>query len=443
YCRREEERDLTCLGREMAKAKSPLPSFPWLPLLAVAVATTGGGMGEGCVASCAFLALRRHPSSTIVGSGIGRALTESSNFMDGDDGGGGGGGGGGDGGLGRREFLLSRAVPSAAASAAAVVLLLPPSSPPFPDVVANAASVPVQRAVGYAEYKCKSEGNCLEKLDFDAAVGWNWGGVDRCDASDPTCGPDGTTTSSGGVGTSLSPPPLPDGIVVTDVVEMTLTIGSGSRSETRTLRMGLYGEECPESAREMIDLCGRSGLVTSRDLLLGSPVRLAGGGGSLTYIRGGERLDFGVPSQRVAYARYTRRAKAPDEFVPQSRPDGERLRLVREERSARAHDVAGLVSIPREGIGYGGGLVLGKDDEAYASSFQLTVGAVPGMDGEGRKVIGQLLDDESMDTLSRLAGLATRKLIPGQSGGTPLIKVNVDDSVVYSMQELTARESKT
>jgi hypothetical protein len=309
-----------------------------------------------------------------------------------------------DGGGGRRAFLLSRALPAAA------VVLLP--------AVANAASVPVQRAVGSAESKCKSEGNCLEKLDIDGAVGWNWGGVDRCDASDPLCGPDGTLRDGAPVGASPPPRGGPGSeLEITDVVEMTLTVGSGSNSETRTMRIGLYGGRCPESVREMIDLCGGTGLVTSRDLLLGSPVRLGRGGGSLTYVRTEERLDFGVQSQRVAYARSTRRAKAPDEFVPQARPGGARLQSVRDEASGRGHDAAGLVSIPKEGIGYGGGLVLGKDDEAYASSFQVTARAVPEMDREGRKVIGQLLDGESMDLLARLAGSPTRKMLPGQNGG--------------------------
>ena len=302
---------------------------------------------------------------------------------------------------GRRAFLLSRALPA---------LLLP--------AAANAASVPVQRAVGYAESKCKSEGNCLEKLDIDGAVGWNWGGVDRCDASDPLCGPDGTLRDGPPVGASPPPRGGPGAeCEITDVVEMTLTVGSGSNAETRTMRMGLYGRRCPESVREMIDLCGGPGLVTSRDLLLGSPVRPGRGGGSLTYVRPEERLDFGVQSQRVAYARSIRKAKAPDEFVPQMRPGGARLQSVRDEDSGRSHDAAGLVSIPREGIGYGGGLVLGKDDEAYASSFQVTARAVPEMDREGRKVIGQLLDGESMDLLARLAGSPTRKMLPGQNGG--------------------------
>ena len=33
--------------------------------------------------------------------------------------------------------------------------------------IANAASVPVQQAVGSAESKCREEGNCLEKGELD------------------------------------------------------------------------------------------------------------------------------------------------------------------------------------------------------------------------------------------------------------------------------------
>ena len=62
------------------------------------------------------------------------------------------------------------------------------------------------------------------------------------------------------------------------------------------------------------------------------------------------------------------------------------------------------------------------------------------MDREGRKVIGQLLDGESMGLLARLAGNPIRKIVPTQNGGTPLIKVSVDDAVVYSVADAVAKE---
>lgn len=40
----------------------------------------------------------------------------------------------------------------------------------------------IERAVGSSEKSCREEGNCLEKFDLDGAVGWNWGGKERCDA---------------------------------------------------------------------------------------------------------------------------------------------------------------------------------------------------------------------------------------------------------------------
>lgn len=44
-------------------------------------------------------------------------------------------------------------------------------------------AVAIERAVGEAEKTCREKGNCLEKFDIDGAVGWNWGGKDRCDAT--------------------------------------------------------------------------------------------------------------------------------------------------------------------------------------------------------------------------------------------------------------------
>ena len=301
---------------------------------------------------------------------------------------------------------------------------------------ANAASVPVQRAVGSGEKRCREEGNCLETFELDGAVGWNWGGTERCDASDPNCGPDGRVREEPLVGK-----PVPDlaGLDITHVIDLTLNIGVGSNAYIETIKMGLYGNNCPELVKEMVDMCGRGGLVTSKNLLLGAPVRIGGGFGALTYIKPDERLEFGVASQKVAYAKSIRKAKAPDEFVPQPRPSGERLELVRAESSARKHNEAGLISVPKEGIGYGT-FLSGSDDEAYSNAFQITAVGAPDMDKAGRKVIGQLLDAKSMDALARLAGSPTRKLLPTQTGGAPLIKVSVDESVVIAKSELAPKE---
>jgi len=302
---------------------------------------------------------------------------------------------------------------------------------------ANAASVPVQRAVGSAETKCREEGNCLEKFELDGAVGWQWGGTDRCDATDPLCGSDGRLREE-----ALSGEPVPakvEDLEITDVIELTLKVGTGSITNMQTMKMGLYRNKCPGLVKEMTDLCGRTGMITSQNLLLGAPIKIGDSRGSMTYIRPGERLDFGVFSQKVAYAKSIRRAKAPDEFVPQPKPSGERFDLVKGETSSRVHDVAGLISVPKDGIGYGGGMLGTKDDEAYASAFQVTATSVPDMDKEGRKVIGQILDNKSMDLLAQLAGSPTRKMVPGQKGGTPLIKVSVEDCAIYSVADLVSK----
>ena len=302
--------------------------------------------------------------------------------------------------------------------------------------LANAASVPVQRAVGSGEKRCREEGNCLETFELDGAVGWNWGGTDRCDASDPNCGPDGRVREEALTGKPV--PQLLGDLAITHVVELTLKVGSGSNAYTETINIGLYNK-CPELVKEMVDLCGRGGLITSKNLLLGAPVRIGDGFGALTYIMPDERLEFGVASQKVAYAKKIRKAKAPDEFVPQPRPSGERLELVRNEPSARMHDAAGLVTVPKEGIGYGT-FLSANDDEAYSNAFQITAAASPDMDRAGRKVIGQILDAKSMDALARLGGSPLRKVLPTQKGGSPLIKVIVDDSVVTAKSDLEAKE---
>ncbi|KAL7468644.1 hypothetical protein ACHAXS_008877 [Conticribra weissflogii] len=326
----------------------------------------------------------------------------------------------------RRSFLAKTLSTSS-------LLVLPLSS--------NAASTPVQRAVGSAESNCRLNNNCLETFELDGAVGWNWGGTERCAAGDSMCGPDGKLRDSPLTGKPVPSPSVNNGettLEITNVVVLTLQIGSGSNADVQSLKLGLYGKQCPKLTSQFLALC-TNGIVTSKDLLLGAPVKLGNECGSLTYIRPEQRLEFGIPSQKVAYAKTIRKAKAPDEFVPQSRPGGRVLDEIRQEKSARNHDAAGLLSVPKDGIGYGdvGGLFSAgtkSDDEAYASAFQITADAVPEMDGkEGRKVIGQLMDEQSMDVLARLAGSPLRKMVPGQNGGSPLIKVVVLDCSAFEV----------
>jgi len=67
----------------------------------------------------------------------------------------------------------------------------------------------------------------------------------------------------------------------------------------------------------------------------------------------------------------------------------------------------------------------------YLKAFQITASAAPSMDREGRKVIGQVMDETSMAFLARLSKLPTNKglkgVIPGQDYGPPLLKTSVRD----------------
>eukprot|EP00551_Chaetoceros_affinis_P008933 CAMPEP_0203671252 /NCGR_PEP_ID=MMETSP0090-20130426/7092_1 /ASSEMBLY_ACC=CAM_ASM_001088 /TAXON_ID=426623 /ORGANISM="Chaetoceros affinis, Strain CCMP159" /LENGTH=344 /DNA_ID=CAMNT_0050536279 /DNA_START=37 /DNA_END=1071 /DNA_ORIENTATION=- len=299
-------------------------------------------------------------------------------------------------------------------------------------VVVPSAANAVERAVGGAEISCREEGNCLQKFEIDGAVGWNWGGKDRCDATDPRCGPDGSLRDAPPSGKAVPDPISDEGIPlkITDTIQIEIAVG---RKEIGTLNIGLYGEVCPSSTKQMMDFFSENiysgGLLSTSKLMLedGLGVQTAPvsfiKGGNLQLIYPQNRLDFGIASQSVAYAKMKRLTKV-DNFVAQPRPNKE---TIIGEKSARAHKYPGLLSIPKAGLGYGGS-GLESDDEAFTSSFQITANNVPSMDRD-RKVIGQIIDTESMDFLERLASLPTQKglkgVIPGQNSGPPLIKVSV------------------
>lgn len=287
----------------------------------------------------------------------------------------------------------------------------------LPSAPANA----VTRAIGGAEEECRAAGNCLEIGELDGALGWSWGGKDRCDATDPLCGPDGKLRDEALAGEKV--PEVTNKI--THVVELSYSIG---REEFGTLRLGLYGEDAEMSVKQFLQFVTQ-GLRTTSDLVFengmgveSDPVSLTRGG-ILGQIVPGQRLDFGIPAQSAAYARARGKSKVGESFLAQPRPKPI------EEPALRPHDVAGLLSIPGKGIGYGG-TGFESDDECFESSFQLTAAPIPSMDKkEGRRVIGQIIDQESMRNLARLASLPTKKgfkgVIPGQTSGPPLLKVSV------------------
>ena len=299
----------------------------------------------------------------------------------------------------------------------------------------------VSRAVGSGERACREQNNCWEVGELDGALGWNWGGRDRCDPADPLCGADGQRRDAAAlVGQPVPAVPqiatadnqgdsITSDVVVTHVAAIQIEIG---RNEVGVLKLGLYGNEAPTLVQELVDFLSENGLSTSitsaSQKTIGAvqvPVSLASGG-IVTGIVPSTTIELGVPSQANAYARSRGKSKAGDEFLPQSRPapvDWNAVQVV------RLHDRAGLVSVPAQGLGYGGtGFI--SDDEAFASAIVLTDAAVPGYDkNKQRLVVGQLLDSESMAFLERLANLPTKRgirgVIPGQTSGPPLPKVVV------------------
>jgi hypothetical protein len=227
---------------------------------------------------------------------------------------------------------------------------------------------------------------------------------------------------------------IPDtlGYAITHVVDLSFTIG---RTETLTILLGVYGNDSPDAVKQFLRFMNIPGLKTTSDLMFENgmgvdaiPVSMARGG-NLGQIVPGQRLDFGVPLQSAAFARSKGMAKASDSFVPQPRPPE-----LKDVPVLRKHDVAGLVSVPAKGLGYGG-TGFESDDECFESAFQITAASVPTMDKD-RRVIGQLVDEESMTNLARLASIPTKKgfkgVIPGQNSGPPLLKVSLNNIEIQS-----------
>jgi cyclophilin family peptidyl-prolyl cis-trans isomerase len=299
---------------------------------------------------------------------------------------------------------------------ASVVSVLVPSQ------LANAAVV---QAVGSGESTCRKAGNCLEVGEWDGAVGWNWGGKNRCDPSDPLCGTDGKLRDEPLRGQPV-PTPASD---ITYVAALQIEIGRG---EVGILRLGLYGDDAPASVQQFLEFLSSEGFsVPSINDPIGSvtaPVSLKRGG-VIDSIVPGITVSFGVPSQSVAYGR-SRNLSRIDNFVPQNRADS--TVVANDAETIRPHNVAGLVSVPRKGLGHGG-TGFEQVDEAYESTFLITAGPVPSLD-RNRRVIGQVLDASSMAFLERLATLPTKRgirgVIPGQTSGPPLLKVVVRDTEI-------------
>ena len=208
------------------------------------------------------------------------------------------------------------------------------------------------------------------------------------------------------------------------------------------LRFGLYGDDCPQSVKQMLLFLTRGissldkSVLEDRLEIDQAPVSLLESGGAVQNICPEKGIDFGVALQSKAYARNKGLRTVTPDFVPQSRP----LPTLEGESYPRLHNAAGLLSVPAKGIGWGNPKT--DVDEAFASAFTITASADSSSvldkakSPQQQRVIGQLIDNESMEFLDRLSKLPVQKKIGRgvEGGGAPLLKVRVRDVDVQKVK---------
>ena len=214
---------------------------------------------------------------------------------------------------------------------------------------------------------------------------------------------------------------------------MIIDIGARRDNDSGYIRFGLYGDDCPASVKQMLFLLTR-GITSMNQKALEDrleieymPVTLGDGNGSVQQICPSRGVEFGVASQSKSYAENKGLRAAGPNFVPQSRP----IPTLEGEAFPRKHTGAGLISIPAKGIGYSSSTTADLD-EIFSSAFLITADEEPAFDKpnspEQQRVIGQIIDNESMQFLERLVHLPVqKKLGKGGGSGPPLFKVRVRD----------------
>jgi len=312
-------------------------------------------------------------------------------------------------------------------------LVFGPPSPP-----ASAAEL----AIGSSERDCRKRGDCLETGNLDGALGFNWGGRDRCAASDPTCTTGGAKVESLNA-VDFSPPSAPGGEAVSWIVSLTVEVAR----ETAEVRIGLFGDS--SRADQLLSVFSGKGFVTGPRLELepglgvtSSPLRVVDGAATLTALdTQTQRMQFGIKSQAVSFARRQGLRKAPDDFVPQPRP-----RPLPQEAAGPAalssRPAPGLLLMDRRGLGWLDEAV--DDDEAFSSLFELTGwGRDKAREDAGRVAVGKCMDEESMRVLHRLATLPVNKKFAGIVGATkgpPLVGVKILSARLEEIAAAVVRE---
>jgi hypothetical protein len=270
-------------------------------------------------------------------------------------------------------------------------------------------------AIGSAERSCRERGDCWERGDWDGALGYNWGGRDRCDAGDPKCG-------SGGQAVKVELPPAPVSTErTTHRVVLSGVAGGGDRRFRFQLPLVLYGDAHPVLVSQLLESV--QGGFRGQDRAASAPVRLSGGSGAVTNISPGGTFSVGVPSQRLAFLRENGLRKDPS-FVPVARPPSQ-------PSSPRGPEsvAPGSVLMDARGLGY---LISGEVDTAFAALFEV---AGPRAEGGGGTMCVGRVDD--MQVYARLSSTAVNKKIWGVigevRGGPPLLPVRIDSVEVAAI----------
>ena len=242
------------------------------------------------------------------------------------------------------------------------------------------------------------------------ALGITWGGRDRCDASDPLCGPDGKLR--GELPPPAPPPALPATAKVTDIVELDVRIGKQSAG---TISIGLFGEASPENVRQVVLLCENRYRSKPTDyptgLTWGTATRVDQEDHSVS-------LGLARDDQAAAYARRLDLRKAPDDFQPADPPDQN------EEDNELTENIAGMVSVSKGGLSRDLELVLSSaNSEPQADGFGALMEAMK----PKKVVVGAVLNSESMAILARLSSLPVQRYAGGLPGrnGKPMLRVYI------------------
>ena len=293
----------------------------------------------------------------------------------------------------------------------------------FATIFVPGASNAAERAVGSVEAKCREEGNCLEIGELDGALGWSWGGKDRCDAfTDETCGVNGQIVSD----LNIAPVPSLGVGTISDAITIEFQLGKTSQQkQSFVMNMGLYDAN-PEASSVLLNLCSSDGLVTMTPEqmqydgfeFITSSVSFNRGAAILSKIEPLQQITIGIPSQSAAYAKFVNRnlSRSAIPFQPQPKPKPFSSSPFYTDTTLPP----GMVILSKQSTS--------NDDEAFAYYLTITASSTK-YDKNSMVVIGQLTDETSMKLLARLASLPTQKglkgIIPGQNAGPPLVPVRV------------------